>query len=224
MSKIIFDPSFPKPQDYYLAWINSLLIDHAIFRLFWSNLHAIIPGKVYRCNHPTPGRLIHLTQKYKLKTIINLRGHRNCGSDVLSRYTSKKLGLIQLDLPFESRGAPHKDRILNFARIYNTLKFPLLIHCKSGADRAGLVAALILLLENYPIDQAMQQLSWKYGHFKHSKTGILDAFLTTYVQEKKKDEQFLHWLQTSYNEKKLKDHFQTKKLSSFLNDKILHRE
>ncbi len=222
--KYIFDSSFPNQKAYSIAWINSLFVDHAIFRLFWSNFHTVIPRKVYRCNHPTPSRLIKLTKKYNLKTIINLRGKRNCGSDALSRYTCQKLNLKLLDLPFESRGAPHIDRILNLAKIYNTLEFPLLIHCKSGADRAGLVATLILLLENYSIQEAMKQLSWEYGHFKYSKTGILDAFFQQYIQQTNGKKEFLDWLQSKYDEKQLKMSFKSKKISSFITDKILQRE
>lgn len=222
--KYIFDSSFPNRRDYHIAWLNSLFVDHAIFRLFWSNFQTVIPGKVYRSNHPTPTRLLNLTKKYHLKTIINLRGKRNCGSDALSRHISHKLNLKHYDLPFESRGAPHIDRILNLANIYKTIEFPLLIHCKSGADRAGLVSALILLFENYDIHSAMRQLSWKYGHFKYSRTGILDAFFTQYLQQTHGKVNFLYWLQSQYNEKQLKDSFKSKKISSFITDKILHRE
>lgn len=222
--KHIYDSSFSNHRDYSIAWINSLFVDHAIFRLFWSNFQTVIPEKVYRCNHPTPSRLTALTKKYHLKTVINLRGKRNCGSDALSRHACQKLQLKQYDLPFESRGAPHIDRILNFAKIYKTLEFPLLIHCKSGADRAGLVSTLILLFENYDIHQAIKQLSWKYGHFKYSKTGILDAFFLQYIQQTNGKIKFLDWLQSTYNEELLKASFKTKKISSFITDKILRRE
>ena len=40
-----------------LAWVDSLFIDHAVFRLIWSNLAAVKPGRLYRSNHPTPARL-----------------------------------------------------------------------------------------------------------------------------------------------------------------------
>ncbi|MDI2091068.1 tyrosine-protein phosphatase [Commensalibacter oyaizuii] len=222
--KIPFDPSLSNRYEYFKAWIDSLFIDHAIFRLVWSNFHAVIPKKIYRCNHPTPARLTRLKTKYRLKTIINLRGHRDCGSDALSRTQAKSLGLIYIDMPFESRGAPHKDRILKLADIYPTLEFPILIHCKSGADRAGLVAALLVLLENGKIEQAMQQLSWRYGHFKHSKTGILDAFLVHYYQETYNKVSFLDWVRNDYDENVLRQSFKSKALSSFITDTILHRE
>lgn len=222
--KISFDPSLSNSSDRVKAWLDSLFIDHSIFRLVWSNFDIVIPNKVYRCNHPTPTRLHTLAQKYHIKTIINLRGKRDCGSDALSRDTVKQLGITQFDLPFESRGAPHKDRILNLANIYPTLEFPILIHCKSGADRAGLVAALVMLFEHKSIEDAVSQLSWKYGHFKRAKTGILDEFFIYYYQQTKGKVEFLTWVEQEYHEELLRKKFKPKGFSSFITDKILRRE
>jgi hypothetical protein len=33
-------------------WLDALLVDHAIFRLVWSNFAVVIPGRLYRSNHP----------------------------------------------------------------------------------------------------------------------------------------------------------------------------
>ncbi len=55
-----------------LAWIDSILIDHAVFRLVWSNFAVVAPGRLYRSNHPTPARLASLTRRYGLRTLINL--------------------------------------------------------------------------------------------------------------------------------------------------------
>src|SRR6185437_11468366 len=95
-----------------LAWTDALFIDHAIFRLVWSNFAAVAPGRLYRCNHPTPHRLAALTRRYGLKTLINLRGKTGNGSDALSRAEAARLGLDFIDMPLESRGAPQRDRIL----------------------------------------------------------------------------------------------------------------
>ena len=48
-----------------------------------------------------------------------------------------------------------------------------MMHCKSGADRAGLMSALYLLIvEKRPAREAAQQLAWKYGHVRQAKTGL----------------------------------------------------
>ena len=57
-----------------LAWLDALVVDHAVFRLAWSNFATVAPGRLYRCNHPTPQRLAALTRRHGLRTLINLRG------------------------------------------------------------------------------------------------------------------------------------------------------
>ena len=206
------------------AWIDSLFVDHAVFRLVWDNLAEVIPGKLYRCNHPTPARLARLTRKLGLRTLINLRGHRKCGSDALSRDAAARLGLIHIDMAFESRGAPHRDRILRFAEIYRNLQAPVLMHCKSGADRAGLASGLAIIFEGGTSAQALEQLSSRYGHFSRSKTGILDAFFRLYASTAEGRMAFLDWVRDEYDENALRASFRAHGLSSFLNDYVLVRE
>jgi len=206
------------------AWSDSLLVDHAVFRVLWDNWAEVIPGKLYRSNHPTPSRLKAAAHRYHLKTLINLRGHRQCGSDALSRDTARRLGLNHIDMAFESRGAPHRDRILRFAEIYRTLQAPALMHCKSGADRAGLAAGLAILFEGGTAAQALQQLSWRFGHFNHSRTGILDAFFLHYAATAEGRVTFLDWVRTDYDEMALRQRFTASGMSSFIVDKVLRRE
>ena len=206
------------------AWRDSLLVDHAVFRVLWDNLAEVIPGKLYRSNHPTPARLAAAKRQYGLRTLINLRGHRQCGSDALSRQASAELGLKHTDMAFESRGAPHRDRILRFASIYQTMEAPALIHCKSGADRAGLASGLAILFEGGSSQDAMAQLSWRFGHWSRSRTGILDAFFIRYAAEAEGRVPFLHWVAHEYDETALRRDFVAGGLSSFVVDRVLVRE
>jgi protein tyrosine/serine phosphatase len=206
------------------AWTDSLLVDHGVFRLAWSNFAEVVPGKLYRCNHPTPGRLAALKRRFGLRTLINLRGQRFCGSDILSRNAAERLGLAHIDMAFESRGAPHRDRILRFASLYRQLELPALMHCKSGADRAGLAAGLVLLFEGGTAAEALRQLSWRYGHFSRARTGILDAFFLLYAHEAEGRIAFLDWVKDGYDETWLRHTFKADRLSSFLTDRLLRRE
>jgi protein tyrosine/serine phosphatase len=63
---------------------------------------------------------------------------------------------------------------------------PLLVHCKAGADRAGLVSALYRFTgEGMSADQADRELSLVYGHFPYlaSRSKAMDdsfwAFVST---------------------------------------------
>ena len=219
-----FRGSLGEPGGRFAAWFDALFVDHAAFRLLWSNFGTVIPGKLYRVNHPTPGRLARLTRRLGLKTLINVRGHRQCGADALSRDAAQRLGLIHIDMAFESRGAPHRDRILRFAEIYRTLQTPALLHCKSGADRAWLASGLAIMFEGGTAAQAMAQLTWRFGHFSRSNTGILDAFFHLYAETAEGRIPFLDWVATEYDEVALRASFRSHGLSNFLNDYVLARE
>ncbi len=58
------------------AWLNSLLVDHAILRLSWRNWGVVEPGRLYRSNHPLPWQLAQAKRRYGLRSVVNLRGHR----------------------------------------------------------------------------------------------------------------------------------------------------
>lgn len=206
------------------AWVDALFVDHAIFRLVWSNAAPVVPGLLYRCNHPTPGRLAALTRRWGLRTLITLRGPTGNGSDVLAREAAGRLGLAVIDMAMDSRGAPQPERILRLAEIYRGMAAPALIHCKSGADRAGLAAGLFVLLQGGSAAEALAQLSWRFGHVRRSRTGILDAFFLTYAQEAEGQVPFLDWVQTRYDPDALKRDFHAGGVASFLNDTVLRRE
>ncbi|MBE7209880.1 MAG: protein tyrosine phosphatase [Gluconacetobacter diazotrophicus] len=220
----MFDRPLAAPGARRAAWRDALLVDHGIFRLVWTNLSPVIPGKVYRANHPAPFRLARFSRRFGLRTLVNLRGHRRCGADALSRDAAARLGLVHTDMAFESRGAPHRDRILRFAALYRDAQFPILMHCKSGADRAGLASGLVVLFEGGTAAEALEQLSWRHGHFRRSRTGILDSFFLRYQREAEGRLPFLEWVESEYDEHRLKRDFVANKLSSFLTDTVLRRE
>lgn len=205
------------------TWLNSLFVDHAALRMGWRNWAVVAPGRLYRSNHPLPWQLRAAKRRHGIRTVINLRGHReSCGSDALARDEAARLGLTQIDAPFESRGAPHKDRILRLVDTLARVEEPILIHCKSGADRTGLVAGLWLLLQGRPVAEAAAQLALRHGHIRQGKTGILDAFFAAYAAAAPKP--FLDWLREDYDEAALRASFQSQPWADRLLDGVLRRE
>lgn len=220
----IFHGDLSTPAGRAVAWVDSLFIDHAVFRLAWSNVAAVAPGRLYRSNHPTPRRLQRLTRRLGLRTVINLRGQTRSGSDALSREAAAQLGLDFIDMALESRGAPQRDRILRLHEIYRTMRAPALIHCKSGADRAGLAAGLYILFEGGSAADAMRQLSLRFGHIRQARTGILDAFFLHWQREGEGRKPFLDWVMQDYDEMALRRDFHANGLASFVNDWVLAHE
>ena len=208
-------------------WANALLVDHALLRFGWRNWSVVEAGRLYRSNHPLPWQLRQAARRHGLKTLINLRGRReDCGADALSRAEAARLGLAHIDAPFESRGAPHKDRILRLAEIFRNMAEPALIHCKSGADRTGLAAGVWLLLQGRPVGAALRQLSLRHGHIAAARTGILDAFFHHFAtfQQAHPDIPFLEWVENHYVEADLRAAFQSQPWADRLVDTVLRRE
>ncbi len=208
------------------AELNSLFVDHAFLRVVWRNWGTVVPGRLYRSNHPTPWQLRLAARRHGLRTVINLRGERpGCGSDLLGREAADWLGLTHVDAPFESRGAPHKDRVLRLAGIFQGMEEPALLHCKSGADRTGLAAGIWLLLQGRPVEDALAQLSLRYGHIRQGKTGILDAFFLAYAEAvRDRPRPFLDWVREDYDEAALRRDFRSTPWADRLVDGVLRRE
>ena len=198
-------------------------MDHGIFRFKWRSLHKISEN-TYRSNQPFPWQILSDKNKRDVKTVINLRGVRNCSSFFLEKETCEKHNIKLINFPVTSRAAPKAETILAAKKLFNEIEYPIIMHCKSGADRAGLMSALYLILhKNVSVIEAKKQLSFKYLHIKHAKTGILDAFFDNYIKENK-NKDFLDWVKNDYNPEKLKLSFKVKKLSEILSTYILRRE
>lgn len=210
----------------FCAWLNMLFIDHAIFRFFFNLRQAIAPA-VFRSSHPMPYQL-RAAARAGVKTVINLRGDEaHIGSNRLEWDTAKRVGLTVLHLPMGSRDAPSREEVFGLVRAFDTVEYPLLIHCKSGADRAGLASALYLLIhEGVPLEKARRELRfWWHGHVRQAKTGILDHFLDVYAAEQARNGiAFLDWVAQRYDRDAVRRSFRAQWWASQLVDRILRRE
>ena len=72
-----------------------------------------------------------------VRTVINLRGGREHGSWQLQKDACDRLGLDLVEFVVRSREAPDRDTVLGAKDFFAGLQYPAVIHCKSGADRAG---------------------------------------------------------------------------------------
>ncbi len=206
------------------AWLHMVFVDHGVFRVLYLNRHRV-SEKFWRAAQPTPGQLRQAARD-GIRTIINLRGGREFGSWPLEREVCESKGLILTEFVLRSRGAPDREQIAAAAGFFNNLTYPAMAHCKSGADRAGLMSALYLLVhEKRPLDEAIKQLSWRYGHFKFAKTGILDEFFECYRREGlEKGIDFQTWVETIYDPRALRLSFKTNPWADWIVDRLLRRE
>lgn len=213
-----------RPRGRARAWTDALLVDHGIFRLVWTNGATVAPGRLYRSNHPTPGKLAAAVRRWGIRTVVNLRGQAGTGSDALSREAAARLGLCFIDAPLQSGHAPPRDRVLALAEALLRAEPPVLVHCKSGADRAGFAAGLFLLLHGGASTKALRQLTLRHGHMRFSRAGVLDAVFARYAAEAEGRKPFLDWLREDYDPDAVQSAFRAGRLAAFVNDRLLRRE
>lgn len=200
-----------------------MLKDHGILRLCWHNLYQI-SHEAWRSNQPTPGR-VTTAARNGIKTIINLRGPRDDGGWRLEHEACQQHGLTLVDFTIRSRAVPDAENIHEARELFETVEYPILMHCKSGADRAGIMAALYLLLrQSACLDEAAKQLSFKYLHVRQAKTGLLDAFLETYRPFEAQGVSFMDWVDHHLDPAEITSKFQSKHWANRLIDSILRRE
>ncbi|HPN05167.1 MAG TPA: tyrosine-protein phosphatase [Hyphomonadaceae bacterium] len=199
--------------------------DHGFLRLKFRNLHRI-SGEMYRANQPSPEHIAVYAKELGLKTIINLRGESPKGYYLLEKEACERHGIQLVDFQMFSRDIPPPGNVLEAKKLFDSIAYPALMHCKSGADRAGIMAVLYMhFRQGQPIEQALEMLSRKYLHIKQGKTGVLDYFFETYLAKgAAKGLSFQEWVEKGYDKAALKAEFLKSRKSKLNVDDMLRRE
>jgi protein tyrosine phosphatase (PTP) superfamily phosphohydrolase (DUF442 family) len=205
-------------------WLDMLLLDHGLFRLFYLNKHPLSPD-AWRSAQPAPHQ-IAAAARSGIKTILNLRGERVCGSYWLEQAACERHGVKLVNYQVRSRAAPSREEIRGARAVLDQIEYPILLHCKSGADRAGLMSVLYRHVKlGEPIADAKRELSFKYGHIRQSDTGVLDAFFERYLSDNAKTPMpFFEWVETVYDPDEVKSTFVAKGWANRIVNDLLRRE
>lgn len=181
------------------AWWDFQLMDHAFFRVWWTNFAELAPG-AFRSNQPSPDR-IRAYAAQGIKTMINLRGVGRHSHYLFEQQACAESGITLISHRLYASQLAPRDELLALYQTFRTAEKPFVIHCKSGADRAGLASALYLMMIcGTPVAQAKQQLSWRFLHFSNSTTGILDYMLDQYQLAFDRDGiSILDWITNIYD-------------------------
>ncbi|MDR6757043.1 protein tyrosine/serine phosphatase [Mycoplana sp. BE70] len=156
----------------YIAWAGTLtaLIAFVVSAFLIGlqlagNFHEVIPGELYRSAQPSAAQIERYVRQYGIRTIVNLRGPSSRPWYQSEVATAERLDVRHFDFGMSS------SRVLTLAKTKELVVLlrdapkPILIHCRSGADRTGLVS-LIYLHQIAGVDEeiAERQLSIRFGH------------------------------------------------------------
>lgn len=133
------------------------------------NFHTIAGGRAYRSGQLAPDTLKYIIEMKRIRTVVNLRGP-NPGSGWYQdeRAACEAAGVRLVDVALSASSLPTRENALALYDLFEDPSAePLLIHCRGGADRSGMVAAMWrreVLGEDRAV--AAKELSWVYGHFE----------------------------------------------------------
>ncbi len=202
--------------------------DFGVVRLLWKNRKQYGPTG-WRSNQPMPWD-IGWAARNGIRSILNVRhdapnhgGHalpaRRRSASASPMHAGGYPGLFP-------HGAPPREHLLEIAERLKTLPRPMLVHCKSGADRAGFIAAFDrIVTQGATVREAANELSLRHLHIRSSRAGILDAvfeaYLSAYPDEAKP---FLDWVRDEYDADALMAGFKAKGLADFVDRFVLRHE
>lgn len=171
-----------------------------------SNFHVAVPGLAYRISQPTPEEIEAYCRTLGIRTVLSLRG----GTDGTPWYdaqgaTCQKLGVDFESLTFSAGRLPHPGELSRLAEALDRAPTPLLIHCRQGADRTGLAAAMVRLLRtDATLAEARTELGLRTGHWRWGSAGAMGRTLDLYESWLAKDgvahspERFRRWATSEY--------------------------
>lgn len=207
------------------AVANYIWKDHAWLRLGFSNAHWI-SDELVRANQPWPFQFKAWADR-GIKTVINLRGGFQTSFRALEVDACRRYGLELVDFVVASRDVPTAEKVLGAKTLFNTVRYPALMHCKSGADRAGIMGVFYKhFRQGQPIAQAISQLSPKYLHVRAGLTGVLDYIFERYLTDgAPAGLSFLEWVQSpAYDPVAIQADFRSQWWGTLLTERLLKRE
>ena len=163
----------------------------SVFRIS-KNFGVVEDGKLYRSAQLTTAELEEAIEKYKIKTVISLRGSP-AGT---SYYETEAVTLERLHVHFipvalRDETYPDETKLKEIFHQFDHGEYPMLIHCRVGADRTGLIAALYQRsYMNKTLAEAEKQLSFRNWHLSFLKPAM-NLFLHKF--------QGVNWVMTDYH-------------------------
>lgn len=203
-------PSTSAPRFGLAVWWRYWIVDHAWVRLLVSNLYEV-DEEIWRSNQPGLRQLRRLKRR-GLKSILSLRGDSRNAASLVEKAAAQEAGLRLEFVSMRARNLPEPGVLLDALEKLRTLPKPLLVHCKSGADRTGLIVTLYLhVVKGLPLPEARKALSWRYAHAHWGQAGIVHELLDAYERDRRESGvDFEVWLATRYDPDALTRSFATR--------------
>jgi protein tyrosine/serine phosphatase len=153
--------------------------------LIWSgNHHTVAEGQLYRSAQLNGLELGEEIDAHHIRTVLNLRGPNPTDGWYQEEVAATRAhGAAHYDVGISAQEPVSSEKIEKILAVLRDAPKPILVHCRSGADRTGFVAALYrYAIEGQSGEAALHELSLRYGHFPYliSKSGAMDESARVY--------------------------------------------
>ncbi|MBN1341752.1 MAG: tyrosine-protein phosphatase [Phycisphaerae bacterium] len=165
-----------------VAGILALYYKHVYIKHF----RVVQDGVLYRSGQPDSDDLVRLRDAYGIRTIVNLRRTDEQNDDEgLSlkeeRDIANRLGIHFYHLPMDGDMKVDPNTVRKWLEIARAKEnHPLLVHCKAGSDRTGLLVAIYRIeVQRWPPLQALNEAMHERMDVKdkpHLKDYVLDNY------------------------------------------------
>lgn len=196
-----------RPAVVGLSLVPLLVVGYEGVRVYAGlNDHEVIRGRVYRAAQPTEKDLAKLVKTTGVRTVLNLRGTAPWDDWYKGECRATfAAGVSQEDVTLSAHTLPFPAELKRVVEVLDRSEYPVLIHCKQGADRTGLVSAMALLLyTDATPGEARRQLLPRYGHWPVARTVNMDRFFDLYEAKLSAEsgthtpERFRRWVLEEY--------------------------
>jgi protein tyrosine phosphatase (PTP) superfamily phosphohydrolase (DUF442 family) len=153
--------------------------------LIWSgNFHTVVENQLYRSAQLNGDEFAREIDAHHIRTVLNLRGPNPDDRWYQEELAAtKRHGAVHYDVGISARSVVTPEKIADILAVLRDAPKPILVHCLSGADRAGFVSTLYrYAVLGQGAEIAEQELSLRYGHFPYltSKTDAMDYSARNY--------------------------------------------
>ncbi|VTS06030.1 tyrosine-protein phosphatase [Tuwongella immobilis] len=164
--------------------VFAFLVAELLRVVAFRNWHSVIPDQVYRSAQLSESALQEVIATHQIRTVLNLRGF--CGDFDWYRAemrATNAAGVSHEDITLSASRLPPPGELRRLLEVLDRSEFPILMHCRRGADRTGLAAALtVLLFTDSTLEQGLAHCSMRFGHTGIGPAAAMDRFFELYQE------------------------------------------